>query len=175
MRTTYTHSCIRCNKPAFNYVTDVHTLSDWYTWACEHCGCFVNLTFINNGKTSHQTPTKSYAHKALKLCNFIDTSIYFISERLYTEQKGYTEPTYWEDTTCPTNVLNCEEFYSNTTPDPHGIIKVLKQVRITTTAEEGPAPVKSAVMDYLYDYLEYIENSSTLTEPRNPFAHLDNI
>ena len=131
MRSIYTHQCAACGEFSFKFYEGSHNDGN-YTWTCDDCGIEVKLTFSNGGKQLTQEPTGRRCEKALFLLKLRNNPKFMIIDRGDAWDGNLDQAVYYyEEHTCPSNVLRCEEVIADGEVDPHGVFNVVAGCLIT--------------------------------------------
>ena len=103
-----------------------------FTRACDECGAESKLKFSDGGRTLEQTPTEKRCEQVLFLLRMRNNPKFMLIDRGIAWDGNLSNSVYYyEEHTCPSNVLNCEEVIADGEIDPHGIFEVVAGIPIT--------------------------------------------
>lgn len=128
----YTHQCLVCREPAFSFHHDIHTNGNEYVWYCENCGTSVAITFTNDGVDCVQHVTGLRMDRTVAILRFSEAPhIMVIHEGCIAHDNEEGNTYYYEEHTCPTNILGCAEIAVCGDLDPHGCLELVKEYIVT--------------------------------------------
>jgi hypothetical protein len=133
MKTIYVHQCAECGSDSWKFHMELHATAHPYQWVCDTCGTEMQLVFSDNGTAVSQVSTGRRCNRTLCLFTFANV------ERLCVIADGIRwdfntdedQRYYYEEHTCPTNLLRCEEIFFNGEGDPHGILTLVKEIVVS--------------------------------------------
>lgn len=129
MKAIYSHKCDECGGYTFDYHEGSHKTGFNYRWVCDECGAQMDIEFSDSGRSISQVPTGERCERTKILVNIPDLGIAIISSGVTW---GGDSNYYYEESTCPSNVLrSCEQVVFNGEEDPHGIFELIDEVMIT--------------------------------------------
>lgn len=131
MTRIFCHPCADCGEGTFDYHEGSHTDIE-YKWVCDTCGIQMALLFANGGQEAQQTPTGRRCERTLALLRMRGNPHFmFIYEGCAWEGDMSGHKFHYEEHTCPTNLIQCEEIIANGEEDPHGIFEIIEEHLIT--------------------------------------------
>jgi len=147
MKTTYQHPCKACGELAFSF-TDGHIENKEYQWVCDHCGVQMSLTFGDAGRSVEQVPTGRRCDRTLALLCIEDYPAFkFIARGVRWDHDSDGHSYFFEEHTCPVNLLHCVEIFHKGESDPHGVFKLITEMRITGPGSDSEEAVTKLLTD----------------------------
>lgn len=131
IRTIYAHPCAACGKHAFKFHVGLHKCGE-YQWVCDTCGVQMKIDFSDDGKKACQAPTGGRYDRTLVLLRVKEApNLAVIIQGSWSPGDTGPRSHYYEEGTCPSNLLRCREVVFNGEADPHGLFEVVEEIVIT--------------------------------------------
>lgn len=131
MKRIFSHKCSSCGEYVFEYNEVSHTEMT-YKWACNNCGIEMGLRFSDGGQQVEQTPTGKRCERTLALLRMRNNPAFmFIYNGVAWDGDLSNREYFYEEHTCPTNLMRCVEIIAAGESDPHGIFEIVEEHLIT--------------------------------------------
>ena len=131
MRTVYKHECRACGELAFDFHEGLHSVETVYYWVCDHCGTQMEIAFADDGRTCEQRPTGRRCENTLALFEVRGFPAMRFVYQGFAWDGDLDHEYFYNEHTCPTNILRCEEIFIDGEIDPHGAFRLIREVLIT--------------------------------------------
>ena len=130
--TIYAHRCAECGEHTFRFHCGIHNDSQEYWWPCEKCGRQMKLVFSDGGRAVTQAPTPRRCDSTLVLFS-VDgyPALKFIQDGIAWDGNLSGGRYYYEEHTCPSNIVKCREVFHHADDDPHGVFRVIHEVLVS--------------------------------------------
>lgn len=131
MKRIYQHECASCGEHSFEYHEGSHKDTE-YIWVCDDCGVQMKLRFSDEGRQVEQTPTGRRCERTLALLRVRGNPTFmFIYQGCAWDGDMSGSEYFYQEHTCPTNLVRCEEIIASGEEDPHGIFELVEEHLIT--------------------------------------------
>ena len=132
MKTIFEHQCAACGEYSFKYHPDSHRGSTSFRWVCDECRAEMSLVFSDGGQSVEQTPTGRRCERTVALLAMRNNPRFMLIRKgLAWDGDLSSKQFFYEEHTCPSNLLKSEEIIADGEVDPHGIFELVEEVIIT--------------------------------------------
>ena len=155
VKTIFKHPCAVCGEHDFAFHDDLHQCTQ-YQWVCE-CGAEMRLRFFDGGQSVEQTPTGRRCDRTLALLRVrgVPHLMFIYSGCAWDGDLSGHAYYYYNQHTCPSNLMQCEEIIDSGEVDPHGVFEFVAEHFVT-----GP---KGRPKDNVLEELTELAQRMTLT------------